>query len=65
MVLKPGMICWDLTMGVGGQMNCQDGKCLFKVQSGGKMFILENIREIQSFFFFFFFFSLAGTRNSF
>lgn len=37
--------------------------CLFKVQRGGKMFILENIREIQSFFFsfltFFFFHSQA------
>lgn len=30
--------------------------CLFKVQRGGKMFILENIQESQSFFFFSYFF---------
>lgn len=59
-----GSEAWDdllgFNNGVGGQMNCQDGKCVYlKCRAVEKMFMLENIQEIQSFFLFStFFFSL-------
>lgn len=67
-----GSEAWDdllgFNNGVGGQMNCQDGKCVYlKCRAVEKMFMLENIQEIQSlflfstflFFLFFFFFSVC------
>lgn len=68
-----GSEAWDdllgFNNGVGGQMNCQDGKCVYlKCRAVEKMFMLENIQEIQSFFLFSTFFSLffsssAGTKQ--
>lgn len=52
-----GSEAWDdllgFNNGVGGQMNCQDGKCVYlKCRAVEKMFMLENIQEIQSSFLF-------------
>lgn len=57
-----GSEAWDdllgFNNGVGGQMNCQDGKCVYlKCRAVEKMFMLENIQEIQSSFLFSIFFS--------
>lgn len=51
MVLKPGMICWDLTMGVGGQMNCQDGKCVYLKPSVVEKCSYWKTYERSNFFF--------------
>lgn len=67
-----GSEAWDdllgFNNGVGGQMNCQDGKCVYlKCRAVEKMFMLENIQEIQSFFLFstfFFLLLLLQARNS-
>lgn len=66
-----GSEAWDdllgFNNGVGGQMNCQDGNCVYlKCRAMEKMFMLENIQEIQSFFLFSTFFSslLLQARNS-
>lgn len=51
-----GSEAWDdllgFNNGVGGQMNCQDGKCVYlKCGAVEKMFLLENIQEIFFFYF--------------